>query len=555
MIRGANPLDLLRLEQLRRRTGPLENHVIDEFLAGRLNRRAFLAHGTRVGIGLPVLSALLGLPAASPARAAGKADATIRVASTTPSGAIEPVSTANAGGLLMLMQTGEFLIRDTPDLTLRPALALSWKPNDDGSVWTFALRPGVKFHNGKTMTAADVVATIDRLANPKNGSNALSAFRGVLSVGGTKKVDDLTVAFHLDAPNGNFPYLVSSDNYNAIILPEEYSGDFEKTFIGTGPFKLERFTPNVGASFVRNPDWWGGKVLPARTEFTFYADQQPQILALQGAQVDIIAAVAVQGAQGLLNDPDVKLIKLRSSAHRQVHIKTDVPKFADKRVRQAMALTLDRPALVSGLFRGNAEVGNDSPIAPVYPSADPAVPQRKKDVALARKLMAEAGAEKGFEATLTLERTQELPDYAVLIQNSVSQIGIKLNLKIEDQGAYYGNVKPGTSDWLDSEMGITVYGHRGIPNVLLGAPLLSGGAWNAAHFKNPEYDKLVADYVAATDLGVQRSNAGKISNLLLDQTPIIFAYFYNYITATGPTVTGVENTAITQLFLHNASVA
>src|SRR4029079_7498774 len=158
----------------------------------------------------------------------------------------------------------------------------------DGSVWTFKLRQGVKFHNGKTMSAGDVVATIDRLADPKNASNALSAFSGVLSKGGTKKVGDYTVEFHLDAPNGNFPYMVSSDNYNAIIIPADYKGDFEKNFTGTGPFKLEKYTPKVGASCVRNEDYWGEKALPARTEFTFFGDIQPMILALQGRQVDVI---------------------------------------------------------------------------------------------------------------------------------------------------------------------------------------------------------------------------------------------------------------------------
>ncbi len=547
MIRPAL-LDMLRLQ-----AGPLGNHVLDEFLAGRLDRRSLLRHGARVGLAAPLLAALFGMQS-TPARALGKAGATIRVASALPAAAVEPVSVASAGGLLMLMQTGEFLIRDLPDLTLTPMLALSWKPNADGSVWTFALRPGVKFHDGRSLTAADVVATMDRLANPKNGSNALSAFRGVLSVGGARKVDDLTVEFHLDAPNGNFPYYVSSDNYNAIIVPADYAGDFEKTFNGTGPFKLDRFTPTVGANFVRNPDYWGGPVLPARTEFTFFADQQPQILALQGGQVDVIAQIVVQGAQGVLADPDIKLIKLHSSAHRQVHMRTDVAKFADKRVRQAIALTLDRPGLIAGLFRGEAEIGNDSPIAPVYPSADPSVPQRKKDIARARALMAEAGAAAGFAATLTTERVQEMPDYAVLIQNACAEIGVKLNLKIEDQSAYYGSAKSGTSDWLDSEMGMTDYGHRGIPNVLLAAPLLSSGAWNAAHFKNPAYDKLVAEYVAATDLGVQRRAAGQIGTLLLDETPVIFAYFYNFLSATGPTVTGAEPTAINQLFLQNAAV-
>ena len=171
---------------------------------------------------------------------------TVRVAQTTPSGAIDPVTVPDSGGVIMLCQTGEYLAISAGDLRLRPVLAESWKPNQDGSVWTFKLRQGVKFHNGKTMSADDVVATIDRLADPKNASNALSAFSGVLSKGGTKKVDDYTVEFHLDAPNGNFPYYVSSDNYNTIILPADYAGDFEKNFIGTGPFKLEKYTPKVG---------------------------------------------------------------------------------------------------------------------------------------------------------------------------------------------------------------------------------------------------------------------------------------------------------------------
>ena len=542
------------LDILRRQSGPLENHVIDEFLAGRLDRRGLLRHGTRVGLAAPLLAAILGLPAPA-ARAQGKAGATIRVAQQVPSGIVEPVTVANTGGLILLQQTGEFLVRDLPDLTLRPMLALSWTPNEAGDVWTFKLRPGVKFHDGSTLKADDVVATMDRLANPKNGSNALSAFRGVLSLGGTRKVDDLTVEFHLDAPNGNFPYYVSSGNYNAIILPANYAGDFQTTFNGTGPFRIEKFTPNVGASFVRNPDYWGGAVLPARTEFTFFNDLQPQILALQGDQVDIIVQISVQGGQGVMNDPDVKILKLRSSSHREVHMKTDAGKFADKRVRQAIALSLDRPGLVAGLFRGNAEIGNDSPIAPVYPSADPSVPQRKKDLDRARALLAEAGVPQGFEATFTTMRVQEMPDFAVLIQNACASIGIKLNLKIEDQAAYYGSAKPGTSDWLDSEMGMTDYGHRGIPNVLLAAPLVSTGSWNAARFKNPTYDKLVADYVAATDLGIQRTAAGKIGNLLLDETPVIFAYFYSHLTATGSKVSGIEKTAISQLFLQNASVA
>ncbi|MAU94857.1 MAG: peptide ABC transporter substrate-binding protein [Fulvimarina sp.] len=535
----------------------LENHVIDELLSGRLDRRSFLRHGSRVGLSLAVMAAALktvGLDPITSARAqSGKPGGTMRIALIAPSGTIDPVTVADQYGLLVLQQVGDFLVMDGPDLVLQPMLATEWSPNEDGTVWTFKLRDDVKFHDGRAMTADDVVASIDRLADPENGSNALSAFKGVLSKGGTKKVDDHTVAFHLDAPNGNFPYYLSSDNYNAIILPADYSGGFEAQMNATGPFKLERYTPKVGATFVKNPDYWGGAPLLDRVEMSFYADQQPQVLALLGGQVDVVQQVTVQGSQSLFDNPAVKILELRSNAHRQIHMKTQSGPFADKRVRQAMALTLDRPRLIQGLFRGMADIGNDSPFAPVFPSTDPTVEQRAKNIKKAKQLMAEAGTT-GFDTTFTTMSIQELPALASLIKNAAAEIGINVTLKIEDPGAYYGDAVPGKSDWLDSEFGMTDYGHRGIPNVFLTAPLKSDGTWNSANFQNAEYDQLVTDYVAALDLDAQKDAAGKIQRLLLDETPIIFPYFYNWLTATAPNVAGVQPTAMGQLFLQTATV-
>ncbi len=494
--------------------------------------------------------------AAVPARAAplGRAGATIQVACNVPAGAIEPLTVSEIGGLVMLCQTGEFLVMDGPDLVLQPALATAWSPNHDCSVWTFSLRPGVRFHDGKRFGAADVVATMDRLCDPKQGSNALSVMRGVLSPGGTKRVDELTVRFELDAPNGNFPFYLSSDNYNAIILPASYDGDFETNFNGTGPFRLERYAPKQGASFVRNEDYWGPRALPARTEFSFFSDQQPQLLALEDSQVDVVVQVVVQGAQGLLRDRDVRIIDLPASTHRQVHLRCDTGPLADRRVREAIALSLDRPGIVHGLFQGRAKLGNDSPFAPIYPSTDPAVPQRVRDLPRARALMRDAGVAGGFSIALTTERVQEMPDLAVLIQNACADLGITVELRIEDPASYYGAAQFGRSDWLDSPMGITDYGHRGIPNINMSAPLVSGGAWNAAHFSDPDYDRLVAAYVAATDLAEQRHIAGRIQTLLLEETPVIIPYFYDYLAATGARVTGVQPTGMSQVFLQNAAI-
>jgi peptide/nickel transport system substrate-binding protein len=543
------------LSSLRRRLNEIENDLIDELMSGRIDRREFLCHGSVLGLSMPLLSSLAGALGATamplPASAAAARGGTIRVATSLPAGAIDPVTVDDNGGLMMLLQTGEFLSVSGADLRLKPVLAESWKPNPDGTVWTFKIRRGVKFHNGKEMRAEDVVASIDRLADPKSASNALSAFKGTLSKGGTQKVDDYTVAFHLDAPNGNFPYLVSSDNYNAIIIPADYAGDFEKNFIATGPFKLEKYTPKVGASFVRNDDYWGPKALPDRTEWIFYQNLQAGILALQGNLVDVITQIPVQGGQALLNEPKIQIISEKTSAHQQVHMRTDMAPLNDARVRRAIALCLDREKMVKGLFRGRSDIGNDSPFAPVFPSTDSSVPQRRKNLQQAKELLAAAGHSDGFAIKLTTERYLEIPDYAVIIQNAVKPIGIKIDLNVEDQNAYYGKAVFGQSDWLDSIMGITDYGHRGVPNVFLSAPLKSDGTWNSAHFKNKDYDTLVAQYVRALDLGGQRAVAGKIQRLLLEETPIIFGYFYDYLTAAKKNLAGIPRIA-NRLFLSQA---
>lgn len=545
------------LDLLRRGRSAHENHLIDGLVRGAVSRREFLRYGSVLGLSAPLLGGITGAVGfgISPNRAtAGTPGGTVRYGQIVPAASINPVTIADGGGITVLSQVGENLVLSAPDLTAQPLLAESWSTNADGTVWTFKLRQNVKFHNGNVMTADDVVATFDRLADPAMGSNALSVFTGLLSKGGTRKVDDYTVEFHLDAANGNFPYAVSTDNYNAVILPAEFPEDFEATMVGTGPFKLEKYTPKVGASFVRNPDYWGAAPLPDRVEAIFYDDYQPQILALQGGEIDVIQQIPVLQAAGLLNDPSVAIISIPSSSHSQVHMRTDMDPWKDKRVRQAVALTLDRPKLVDGLMRGKAQIGNDNPFMAAYPSTDPTVPQRQKDLAQAKQLMEAAGAGAGFQTTLTTQKYLEIPDYAVLIQNAVREIGIDLQLNIMDQGAYYGDAVPGKSPWLDSSLGITDYGHRGVPNVFLQAPLQSTGTWNSAHFNNPEYDALVVSFVASLDLESQRATAGKIQRLLLDETPLLQAYFYDFLTVTKAEAGGVVTTAMGHLMLGQASL-
>jgi peptide/nickel transport system substrate-binding protein len=561
-------IDNKRLGQLREGQGEIANHIIDEFAAGRLSRRDFIRRGTVVGISVPLLGSILAAcgssgsssaPSGGTSSAAGQAGAVIKAGIVTPTGAINPVTVADQGGLDMLGQTGEYLCLSTQTLTLKPVLASSWTPNSKSDVWTFKIRPGVKFHNGQALTADDVVYTYQLHTNPKGGSNALSAFGGVLTPAGVKKVDNLTVEFHLSAPNGNFPYLTSSDNYNMIILPKGYDpAKWESTFVGTGPFKLGSYTPKSGATFTRNESYWGKKALPSQTVFTFYDTQNPSILALTGGTIDVVGQFAVSGAQELLTG-SYNIIKLKSSAHRQLSMRNDKAPFTDARVRQAIALTLDRPAIVKALFKGFADLGNDSPFAPVFPSTNTSVAQRVQDIAKAKSLLAAAGHGSGFSTQLVTENFVEIPQYAQIIAQSAKEIGVNISLKVESSSQYYGKATFGNSDWLDATMSLVDYGHRSVPNAFLTSALetynakTGTGTWNAAHFANTQYDKLAAQYVAASDVGTQKTLAGQIETLLLAETPIVVGYFYNYLTATTKGVTGVYPTAIGHLFLYDAA--
>jgi peptide/nickel transport system substrate-binding protein len=233
------------------------------------------------------------------------------------------------------------------------------------------------------------------------------------------------------------------------------------------------------------------------------------------------------------------VLRVRSANHRQLHMRCDAAPFGDKRVRQALALSLDRKKLVDGLCRGMAAMGNDSPFAPLFPSTDPTVAQRDQDLVKARQLMAAAGAGAGFDVTLTTEHYSDIPEYAQLVQNFAKPLGIRIALKIETQALYYGKSIPGQSDWLDSSLGITDYAHRGAPNTLLGNPLVSRGPWNAAHFDSAAYDAMVRRYVKALDIQAQRSAARDIQELLLDETPLIISYFPDLLVPVRKGVTGL----------------
>ena len=570
-------IDHGRLDPLRRDRGPIQEHVIDELVAGRLSRRELLSRATKVGIGIPAATAILAAcgtsthsaashpsstaPASSSTakaagKATGKAGATIRAGQAVPSGAINPLIVNDQGGLETLDIVGEWLTFCDEKLVHRPQLATSWKPNADATAWDFTIRQGVKFADGTPLTVDDVVYTMKQQADPKVGVNAASVFGGTLTSAGVEKLDDTTVRFNLEAADGSFTDAVSQTNYNVMIVPNNYDfTKFESELPGTGKFMMKSYTRNVGGTFVRNPHYWGTPALPAEIQLTYFSDEGAMTSALEAGSIDCDDLFTVSGSPQLLTG-NFNVLALKSSLQRQLSMRCDTGPFTNKLVRQAMALTLNRPEIVQALFKGYAVVGNDNPFAPVFPMYNPSVPQRVQDISRAKKLMAQAGASRGFSCQLATEQFEEIPQFAQIIKQSAAQIGIDIKLSITSQTQYYGAGVFGQSPWLDATMSLVDYGARGVPNVYLEAPLQTinaktgQGSWNAAHFNDPAYDTLSKQYVAATDLTTQRKLAGQIETLLLDETPIIWAYFFDGLTAQAKNVNGIYPTPL-GIFYYN----
>jgi peptide/nickel transport system substrate-binding protein len=521
-----------------------EYHLLEEVRSGRMTRRDLLRRATVFGLTAPAIGALLAAsgvgaaPRSSKRTVPATRGGTGRFGVTVPAADVDPVNAFSTGATMTAQVPGEYLCFPDVDYNLEPRLATSWTAEAPDE-WTFTIRQGVQWHDGTTMTVDDVVATFERLTDPEVNSAALSAFRGILSHGGTEKVDEETVRFRLDRGFVDFPYLVSPFNYNAIILPQNYEiGQFTEGGIGTGPFILESYVPNERATFVRNPNYWDPD-LPHMdgVEIRYFDDTPPIVLALQAGEIDVFPLTPFQGSQALFEDPNITVLESSSSGYHAVHLRTDEAPFDNKAVRQAVATCLDRPGLVEGLFSGRAEVGNDHAFAPIYPAAAQAVsnvPQRKQDYDLARQLLADAGFADGLDVELSTLQFIELPQYAQFIQQMCEPGGINVTLNVQDQASYYGS---GTNQpWLIVPFGIVGWAARGSASQTITPAYLcdsvpapdlsnSGGAWNSAHWCNEQFDQLVFQFDQELDEQRRMEIATEAATIQNDEVPAVIAYW------------------------------
>lgn len=557
-------MDFSRLDEVRRTTTPLQLDTVESFARGTISRREFIRRGVLVGLSMSAITTVIAAcgggaspkPAGSGAAGSAgpvKTGGTIKIASQRPKG-LDTIGMQDIASYGISAQSLEFLCTLSADATdIAPGLAEKWTPNDDNSVWTFNLRKDVKWHDGKPFTSADVVATMERMIAAGN-----SGIKGVIEKGSVVATDPTTVTFNLANANGNFPYLVSVFNAQSLITPVDFAAGttFDKKPVGTGAWKLDSFDVASGAKFSRYDGWWGGKTPLDKTEFVFFDDTAAMVTAYQGGQVDAIVQFDVLTGGPLFTDANFTVVDTPTTNHRQIWMRCDTGSFKDKRVRQAMALTFDRPTLIQQLFKGKAILGNDHVIAPFYPYFSDTVEQRVQNIDKAKQLLSDAGVT-DLKVTLQYGQQFEIADLAVLIQSNAAKAGITVTPAGGDNNQFYG------AQWCPAEpadppcsgaaeFGIVDYGHRPTPDVFLNSALQTKGVWNSSQYSSTEFDAAFIEFQKAVGVDAQKAACAKIEKILNEDVPVGIPYFYNYLSGNSKKFTGVYTSALGQMFLSSA---
>ena len=401
---------------------------------------------------------------------------------------------------------------------LRPELAESYEISPDGQTFTFKLRPGVKFHNGRELTAEDVKYSLERVTNPKTqspGSGFFASIKGYEdissgkseSLSGVTVINPSTIKIELSRPDATFLHVMAI-NF-AHVVPkeavEEFGADFGKHPVGTGAFKLTEWTLGQRLVFERNPDYWN-KGLPYLEKMTFEIGQEPivALLRVQQGEVDISGdPIPPAKFQEVMSDPAQKKHVVEGGQLHTGYItmNTTKPPFDNVKVRQAVNMAINKDRIVQLI--NNRAVPANQPLPPSMPAYDKNYKGYAYDVEKAKALIAEAGHPNGFETELFAMNTDPNPRIAQAIQQDLAAIGIRANIQALAQANVIaaGGEKDGAPMIWSGGMGwiadfpdpANFYGP------ILGCGGAVPGGWNWSWYCNEELDKKAAEADAITD--------------------------------------------------------
>jgi peptide/nickel transport system substrate-binding protein len=381
-------------------------------------------------------------------------------------------------------------------------LAEEVSPNKKGDVWTIRVRSGIEFHNGKTLGADDVIYSLKRLIDPKLGLFGGAALKSI-DPKRMKKLDKRTVRLTLKQIDGTI--LDALGQYIAGIVPAGYSpGAVGKANpnIGTGPYKLQSFTPGQQSTHVRNPNYWrSGQPYFDKVIIIDFPDDTARVNALLGGQVDAITDVPPAQVAVVNGHSGTKVLESPSAAWTPICMRVDAAPFDDVRVRQAFRLIANRPQMIQQALAGHGKIGNDL-YAPFDEAFASDLPQRKQDIDKAKSLLKAAGKD-GLTVDLqTTNGALGMNEGAQVFAQQAKAAGVNVNVKILDSGAFYGD------QYLKWPLSTDFWGSRNyLSQVAAGS--LPTSPYNETHWPDTKDNKFLSLYQQALKT-VDRKKRGAI---------------------------------------------
>ena len=483
----------------------LERGGMKKLFGGTKNRYWVLSVGL-LAIGLSACSG-----------AVSKPEGVIRVA-MQPIVQTDPAFISSDSEVLFANHVYDYLVDINPQNQIVPRLAAEWSVSDDGLIYTFTLAEGVTFHDGSALTPADVVWTVDRLRNEDIGSPTSDLFRNIEAV---EAIGGNQVRITLNEPNPFFLFDLS-DNH-ALIL-KTGTEDPATDFNGTGPFKVESYSPEDRIVLTANDGYFvEGVPRLAGMEIVFFNEDSAMADALRSGQIDLMLRMSTSLFESLEGAPGVETYDIPTNGFDLIRLRSDRAPGNDPRVIQAFKLATDREEILELVQQGYGAVGRDSPIGPLYADYySEAVQIPERDVEAAKALLADAGYEGGLEMELHTPDTGGRPDLGAVLKEQWREAGIDIAVIVEPESVYYGD-----QGWLEVDLGITGWGSRPIPQFYLDVMLKCDAVWNESHFCDQEFDGL-ADIAGSTlDEAARTAAYQDIQRILIERGPVIIPYYFS----------------------------
>ncbi|MDQ0396203.1 ABC transporter substrate-binding protein [Labrys monachus] len=420
-----------------------------------------------------------------------------------------------------------------PDGSLVGELAASWAPSDEAKTWTFQIRNGVTFHDGKPLTAEDVVASI----NFHRGDKSVSAGKTLVEpIADIKATGPLTVVVELSKSNADFPFLMS--DYHMLILPVVDGKVDWQSGNGTGGYVLESFEPGVSIKLKRNPNYFKGdsRAHFDQVELINIPDAAARQTALMSGEVDAIGRVDVKTVLRLGGVPGIRIVETTGPQYSTILMDTTSSLFRDKDVRLAFKYAVDREEMLKRVLLGHGTIGNDQPIGPTYPYFDKGLAQRSYDPDKAKFLLKKAGAE---GITVDLE-TAEVAwpagaiDAAVLYAEQAKAAGIRINVVKRPNDGFWSNT------WSKVPFTMGYVGGRPTEDWIFTAFYAAKAENNDTHWDNPHFEDLLVKGRLTVDPAERRAVYAEMQHLLNEDGGLIAPLFANHIVGLGSKVTTPE---------------